>query len=60
MSNTTENNNTFIGASSNGAAGITNATAIGANAVVTQSNSAVLGNNGVRIAAALIKHRDLR
>ena len=45
QSNTTESNNTLIGANSNGAAGITNATALGANSVVTQSNSIVLGNN---------------
>src|SRR6266545_4364026 len=45
QSNTTEQNNTFIGANSNGAVGIANATALGANAVVTQSNSLVLGNN---------------
>ena len=45
LSNTTENNNTFIGFQANGAAGITNASAIGANAVVAQSNSMVLGNN---------------
>jgi hypothetical protein len=45
LSNTTENNNTFIGAFSNGVPGITNATAIGADAVVAQSNSIVLGNN---------------
>jgi outer membrane lipoprotein-sorting protein len=45
LSNTTENNNTFIGAFSNGVPGITNATAIGANALVSQSNSIVLGNN---------------
>ena len=44
-SNTIENNNTFIGYQSNGNPGITNATAIGANAVVTQSNSLVLGNS---------------
>jgi hypothetical protein len=44
-SNTNESHNTFIGAFSNGASGITNATAIGADAVVTQSNSVVLGNN---------------
>src|SRR5207237_234128 len=44
LSNTTENNNTFIGCSSNGAAAITNATAIGSNASVTQSNSLVLGS----------------
>jgi hypothetical protein len=45
QSNTTESNNTFIGANSNGVAGITNATALGVNALVTQSNSVVLGNN---------------
>jgi hypothetical protein len=44
-SNTAENSNTYIGAHSDGAAGITNATALGANARVTQSNSLVLGNN---------------
>lgn len=44
-SNTVEDNNTFIGFFANGAAGITNATAIGANASVTQSNSVVLGDN---------------
>jgi hypothetical protein len=44
LSNTTEDNNTFLGANSNGAAAITNATAIGANAVVTQSDSLILGN----------------
>jgi hypothetical protein len=50
QSNTTENNNTFIGANSNGFEGITNATAIGANASVTQSDSLVLGN-GVKVGA---------
>jgi hypothetical protein len=44
-SNTVESENTFIGYHTNGAAGISNATAIGANAAVTQSNSLVLGNN---------------
>ncbi len=44
LSNTTANANTFIGYAANGAAGITNATAIGANASVTASNSLVLGN----------------
>lgn len=48
LSNTTETDNTFVGAFSNGAAGITNATAIGANAVVTQSDSLVLGS-GVKV-----------
>jgi hypothetical protein len=48
LSNTTEDNNTFIGANSNGMAGVTNATAVGANAQVTASNSLVLGSiNGV-------------
>ena len=52
-SNTAESNNTFIGANSNGAEGINNATAIGANAQVTQSNSLVLGSiNGVNGAKA--------
>ena len=45
LSNTTENNNTLLGFQANGAAGITNATAIGANAIVSQSNSLVLGSN---------------
>jgi hypothetical protein len=45
FSNETGNSNTFLGAFSNGAAGITNATAIGANAEVIQSNSLVLGDN---------------
>ena len=58
QSNTTEANNTFIGASSNGAPGITNATAVGANAVVTQSNSLVLGNGanvGIGVSAPQAK-----
>ena len=51
--NTSENNNTFIGYDSDGVAGITNATAIGAEAQVTQSNSLVLGSiNGVNSSAA--------
>ena len=45
LSNTTENSNTFVGFQANGAASITNATAIGANAIVTQSNSLVLGSS---------------
>jgi hypothetical protein len=45
---TVEHNNSFVGAYSDGAAGITNATAIGYQALVTQSNSLVLGSiNGV-------------
>jgi hypothetical protein len=42
---TTGDSNTFIGVDADGAAGITNATAIGASAVVNQSNSMVLGSN---------------
>jgi len=52
-SNTAEDLNTFIGALSNGASGITNATALGFRASVTQSNSLVLGgvsgSNGVTV-----------
>ena len=44
FSNTTESNNTFIGSISDGQASITNATAIGYRAKVTQSNSLVLGS----------------
>jgi hypothetical protein len=52
-SNTIEHNNSFFGASSDGAAGITNATALGYRAKVTQSNSLVLGSiNGVNGANA--------
>lgn len=46
LSNTAESNNTFIGTDSNGAPGITNATAVGSHAQVTQSNSLVLGSIG--------------
>ena len=47
--NTTGSNNTIIGSDANvGAGNLTNATAIGANAVVSQSNSLVLGN-GVNV-----------
>lgn len=49
LSNTIENNNTFIGFQANGAAGITNATAIGANAQVTTSNTMVLGTAAVTV-----------
>jgi len=53
FSNTTEYGNTFIGSDANGVAGIENATAIGAQAQVTQSNSIVLGSiNGVNAASA--------
>ena len=52
-SNTTENRNTFIGTRSDGAAGISNATAVGNSAKVTQSNSLILGSiNGVNFATA--------
>jgi hypothetical protein len=47
---TTEDRNTFLGAFSQAAFSVTNATAIGANAQVTQSNTLILGsiagNNG--------------
>jgi hypothetical protein len=49
QSNTKENNNTFIGALANGAPGITNATAIGAGAQVTSSNTMVLGTSAVTV-----------
>jgi hypothetical protein len=51
LSNTAEDNNTFLGYKTNGAVGITNATAIGANAVVTTSNTMVLGTNSVTVFA---------
>jgi hypothetical protein len=44
ITNTTESFNTFVGSKATGVAGITNASAIGADALVTQSNSLVLGN----------------
>jgi len=48
LSNTVEQINTFLGAFSDGAPGVSNATAIGSFAKVTQSNSLVLGSiNGV-------------
>jgi hypothetical protein len=49
LSNTVENGNTFLGAQANGAAGITNATAIGAGAVVNASNTMVLGTAAVAV-----------
>jgi hypothetical protein len=53
VSNTTENSNSYIGSFSDGAAGITNATAIGYQAKVTQNNSLILGSiNGVNSATA--------
>jgi hypothetical protein len=52
-SNTGESFNTFIGSNSNGAASITNSTAIGFSASVTRSNSLVLGSiNNVNGATA--------
>ncbi len=42
---TVESFNTFVGDSANGAAGITNSTAIGQGSSVTISNAVVLGNN---------------
>jgi hypothetical protein len=54
-SNTSEHNNTFIGTYSNGAAGITNATALGHRARVSRSNSLVLGSvAGVNNATASV------
>ena len=45
-SNTTGSSNTLIGSLTNvGASNLTNATAIGANALVSQNNSLILGNN---------------
>jgi hypothetical protein len=49
VSNTIESENAFIGAFANGAPGITNASAIGANAQVTQSNSLALGRSYVSV-----------
>lgn len=55
MSSTKEHYNTFAGAYSNGAAGITNAIAIGYQAEATQSNSLGLGSiNGVNGAGASV------
>jgi hypothetical protein len=45
QSNTTGSSNTYVGYKADGSAALTNATAIGANASVTTSNSVVLGNN---------------
>jgi trimeric autotransporter adhesin len=50
--NTTGSNNTFIGASADAGVGLgdlTNATAIGYNATVSQSNSLVLGSSAVSV-----------
>ncbi len=56
QSNTTGSKNTFIGADTHGAADITNATAIGADVVVSSSNTMVLGTSAVtvRIPGSLI------
>ena len=52
-SNTTGNSNTYLGTIADGTAGISNSTAIGARAKVTESNSLVLGAiNGVNGATA--------
>jgi hypothetical protein len=54
LTNTTGQSNTYIGYDADGSSSLTNATAIGANALVTQSNSLVLGNNvnvGIGIAS---------
>ena len=42
---TTGSFNTFLGSNTNGANNLTNATAIGANAIVSQSNALILGSN---------------
>ncbi len=52
--NTLESNNKFIGAGSNGVAGISNATALGYQATVSQSNSLVLGNNNVSVGIGVL------
>ncbi len=50
---TAESNNLLVGSSADGAAGITNSTAIGPNAKVTASNSLVLGSiSGINGAAS--------
>ena len=52
-SNRTEDNNTIVGARADDATGVTNGTALGFRAQVTQSNSLVLGSiNGVNGASA--------
>ena len=45
QSNSTGSQNTYVGYKADGGAALTNATAIGANATVSQSNSVVLGDN---------------
>lgn len=54
MANTTGSFNTYLGTGADGSATLTNATAIGYNANVTQSNSLILGNGanvGIGISA---------
>ncbi len=48
-SNTAESNNTYIGAYALGSIGVTNATAVGYYARVSQSNSLVLGSIGTNV-----------
>ena len=58
VSNPTGSSNTLLGADTGVASGVSNGTAIGANAQVTQSNSLVLGNNakvGIGTPAPLAK-----
>jgi hypothetical protein len=45
QSNTIGSSNTYVGYKADGSADLTNATALGANAMATQSNSVILGNN---------------
>ena len=45
QTNTTGSSNTYIGSGADGSAGLTNSTAIGANASVNQDSSIVLGDN---------------
>lgn len=47
--NATGSNNTYVGANTSGSDGLTNATAIGANAQVTASNTIVMGTNAVTV-----------
>jgi hypothetical protein len=47
--NGTESNNTFVGASADGTAGVSNATAIGYGSTVANSNTIQLGNTSVTI-----------
>lgn len=49
FSATSGNNNTFVGYNSSGSSGVSNATAIGANAQVATSNAMVLGDSSVKV-----------